>query len=297
VSTFTIPASLDEAVGQLEGIERLLTAKRWERAAILATFVTLGEKGVGLSQSGNVKSDISLSPVEFAALGIAGLKSHNTVQEYVRRWLEDSGRPRPEPGEVIDLDGLPPWDKPEPGTKYPPGKGGAEQRIKDQTSTVTAALDDEQFLTKVVESMSDGQRLKVYRQIASQGAAEVVAAMTSRERDGMATELRRRQRADAEAVAEQMMQDELASGVDDREGAALRDSNRARLKLHQPLIEASYTLVQVDVAWREWHGLLSPADRATLPGILNEMQARLAALQLTITDDVVGEVLKHDEGR
>jgi hypothetical protein len=133
--------------------------------------------------------------------------------------------------------------------------------------------------------------------IASRGAAEVVAAMTDRERDGMATELRRRQRADAEAVAEQMMQDELASGVDDREGAALRDSNRARLKLHQPLIEASYTLVQVDVAWREWHGLLSPADRATLPGILNEMQARLAALQLTITDDVVGEVLKHDEGR
>jgi hypothetical protein len=133
--------------------------------------------------------------------------------------------------------------------------------------------------------------------IASQGAAEVVAAMTTRERDGMATELRRRQRADAEAVAEQMMQDELARGVDDREGAALRDSNEARLRLHQPLIGASYTLVQVRVAWREWHGLLSPADRATLPGILNEMEARLAALQLTITDDVVGEVLKHDEGR
>lgn len=160
MSTFTIPASLDEAVGQLEGIERLLTAKRWERAAILAAFVEIGEHG----ENRHTKRTL-LSSRQFAALGIAGLKSHMTVREYVRRWLEDSGRPRPEPGQVIDLDGLPPWDKPEPGTKYPPGKGGAEQRIKDQPSTVTAALDDEQFLAKVVESMSNDQRTKVYRQI------------------------------------------------------------------------------------------------------------------------------------
>lgn len=292
MSTFTIPASLDEAVGQLEGIERLLTAKRWERAAILAAFVEIGEHG----ENRHTKRTL-LSSRQFAALGIAGLKSHMTVREYVRRWLEDSGRPRPEPGQVIDLDGLPPWDKPEPGTKYPPGKEGSEQRIKDQTSTVTAALDDEQFLTKVVESMSDSQRLKVYRQIASQGAAEVVAAMTNRERDGMATELRRRQRADAEAVADQMAQDELARGVDDRVGAALRDQAEARLHLVQRLLDASYILVRVVGEWKRYRGFLTSGDLRAARVHLQQIRDNVDILNMNTTDDVVGEVLKHDEGR
>lgn len=62
---FTVPASLEDATAALTGVERLLTAKEWERCAIVAAFVTLGEgKGKGI---GNATS--SISPVEFAALG------------------------------------------------------------------------------------------------------------------------------------------------------------------------------------------------------------------------------------
>lgn len=141
-----IPASLDEAVTTLGGLDRLLTAKRWERAAIVAAFVTLSE-GKGKR---NVTSDIS--PVEFAALGIAGLTSKNTVAEYVRRWLEQ--RPAPRPGEKVDLDGLPEWSKPDPGTRYEPGTAGAVKRITDQPATVAKALEDPVFAEKVAEQAS-----------------------------------------------------------------------------------------------------------------------------------------------
>ena len=92
MGTINIPASIEQAVDVLVGVEALLRAKEWERAAIVAAFVTVSEQGVGANQVGKVKTD--LSPAEFADLGIAGLKSKNTVQEYAKRW-EEAGRARP----------------------------------------------------------------------------------------------------------------------------------------------------------------------------------------------------------
>lgn len=133
--------------------------------------------------------------------------------------------------------------------------------------------------------------------IAHRGAAEVVDAMTDRERDGMATELRRRQRADAEAVAEQMAQDELARGVDDRVGAALRDQAEARLHLVQRLLDASYILVRVVGEWKQYRGFLTSGDLRAARVHLQQIRDNVDILNMNTTDDVVGEVLKHDEGR
>lgn len=148
--TITIPASIEDAVGQLEGVERLLTAKQWERAAILAAFVEPDSGHGGREQTAGSSHLVSCRA--FAALGITGLKSKDTVSEYVRRWLEDSGRRRPRPGDHIDPVGLPEWKKPDPGTRYEPGNGGAVHRIVDQPATVQQALSDPEFARKIISN-------------------------------------------------------------------------------------------------------------------------------------------------
>jgi hypothetical protein len=63
----------------------LLTAAEWHRAAIIAAFV-----------------DNPDTANEFAALGITGLKTKETVMLYATRWIETHGS-RPEPGSEVIL--------------------------------------------------------------------------------------------------------------------------------------------------------------------------------------------------
>jgi hypothetical protein len=141
---FTIPASIEDATSALTGVERLLTAKEWERCAIVAAFVTLDNKP---GPKSSVTSD--RSPERFAALGIAGLKSKNTVQRYVERW-EATGRAKPRPGEVIDLDGLPGWNTGTDEDRNVPTKTKA-QDVATQPGAVAAALADPTFRQKVID--------------------------------------------------------------------------------------------------------------------------------------------------
>jgi hypothetical protein len=82
-----IPGTIDEAVASLAGIGALLTAKEWERAAIVAAFVSLSEFGSNQHTDEGAETG-TLSPVEFAALGIVGLKSKGTVRAYAQAWQE-----------------------------------------------------------------------------------------------------------------------------------------------------------------------------------------------------------------
>ena len=51
----------------------------------------------------------------------------------------------------VDLDGLPEWRKPDPGTKYAPGKDEAVRRIIEQPGTVEKALtDNPDFAARVI---------------------------------------------------------------------------------------------------------------------------------------------------
>lgn len=134
-----IPASVEDATAALNGLDQLLTAGEWKRAAIVAAFVDLGE-GKGKSV-GNATSSISCEA--FAALGIAGLKSKDTVRRYVQAWLEQ--RPRPLPGEVIDMDGLPEWP-----TRY--GDGKEKHGAARSPGQTAEALSDPAFVAKVLKS-------------------------------------------------------------------------------------------------------------------------------------------------
>lgn len=80
----TIPASLDEAKASLNGIGALLTAKEWERAAIVYAFTRDGTDSD--KNPRRSRSTTSLLPREFAALGIMGLGSDTTVRQYRKAW-------------------------------------------------------------------------------------------------------------------------------------------------------------------------------------------------------------------
>lgn len=146
MTTWTIPTP-DELEARLGGLERLLTAKRWERASIVAAYVQPDLGNGGRDEPADFRH--LQSARAFAARGLAGLTTPETVAEYARRWLEV--RPRPQPGQPVDDDGLPPWRVPSPGTKYEPGQ--AVRRVQDQPGVVAVALADPAFAQKVVDRL------------------------------------------------------------------------------------------------------------------------------------------------
>ncbi len=68
----TIPASLDEATERLAGLDRLLVAKEWERAALVYAFTREDRGG---RPAGNRAETRAVSCREFARRGIAGLSN------------------------------------------------------------------------------------------------------------------------------------------------------------------------------------------------------------------------------
>jgi hypothetical protein len=103
----TIPASIKDARASLNGLDKLLTAKGWERAAIVYAFTGADKPG----PKGDRMDTQTISVREFAALGIAGLTDKNTVAEYRRAWGEH-GTPDIRPGDTVTLP-IDPWP---PGT-------------------------------------------------------------------------------------------------------------------------------------------------------------------------------------
>lgn len=103
----TIPASIDEAITSLTGLDGLLTAKEWERAAIVWAFTHEGAPGSHWSEK---RSEITtLSSRDFAKLGIAGLRSDQTVRRYRQAWQAAIGAGlarETHPGQVTELPGM-----------------------------------------------------------------------------------------------------------------------------------------------------------------------------------------------
>lgn len=97
-ATFSVPTR-----DQLDGLSRLLLASDWEKAAIVAAFVEEAEKP---GPQSSTRTSRTLTPGEFAALGIVGLKSKDTVRKYVRAWMQHVGT-RPTPGEPVALPRIP----------------------------------------------------------------------------------------------------------------------------------------------------------------------------------------------
>lgn len=101
----TIPASIEEATERLEGLGALLTATGWERAAIVYAFTTLEDSDGGDAATRATRNTARglLSCNEFAALGIHGLKSGNSVRLHHQRWAEHGRAKTVKPGQTVTL--------------------------------------------------------------------------------------------------------------------------------------------------------------------------------------------------
>jgi phage N-6-adenine-methyltransferase len=81
----SIPETLDGAVALLEGVSGLLTAGEWGTAAIVYAHTRDGGQGEYPKITDNPKFRV-LTTGEFAALGIRGLRSDDSVRKWRRRW-------------------------------------------------------------------------------------------------------------------------------------------------------------------------------------------------------------------
>jgi hypothetical protein len=257
---FTIPASIEEATESLGGIGRLLHAKEWERAAIVASFVEVGEHGVGVRQAGKATS--SLSPAEFAAIGITGLKSKDTVRRYVERWTEH--RPAPRPGEVIDLDGLPEWPG---GSTYEAGPAGAVKRIVDQPGTVAEALKDEGFREKVLAKADEETRKSVAKEVVADANVARAAASEMEDKHGMAVI----------DPTDPALAEVRRHG---KEIAAAAESNRSSASAYSAWL-AKITMDVADAKGTEWQVRGLRAARDLIDRTLAELEVNGGAADLT----------------
>lgn len=155
----TIPATVAEAADALGAIDRLLTSRAWERAAIVAAFVT---------PSG-------LTADEFAALGIRGLTTPATVRLYVERWLA-LGLGCPQPGEVLALPTAE-WEPTRTGTDGHNSAEGAAATVRriaerhpDAIGNVLAG--DPELAKRVVEQAVQHPDVRRHAEGAAFGADE-----------------------------------------------------------------------------------------------------------------------------
>lgn len=108
MTNIVIPATIDAAKESLAGLDGLITAKEWERAAIVYAFTRDGIPGEGGPGRQDGTSTILL-PSEFAALGVAGLRSDKTVRRHRKAWQDaiDAGEAEDVfPGNKVTLPNL-----------------------------------------------------------------------------------------------------------------------------------------------------------------------------------------------
>lgn len=178
MTTFKIPDSAEETVEQLgnvgrsmDRLTRLMTARKWERAALVACLVGPGlghGPGRGLGKAVELQA-FPYTIKDLAALGIHGLSSNKTIAGYRDAWCRDGRRP-PDFGDEIDLDGLPEWTGafPERPIKVTPAHQPEPEPEPEPFDTEAAA---------VRQAKLDGT-LRIVRDESGQPTAEDVTVFT-----------------------------------------------------------------------------------------------------------------------
>jgi hypothetical protein len=142
VTKIKIP-TVDELEDRLAGLDRLLTAKRWERAAIVWAFTTNDDVG-GRPKTLSKKTGFPVPMGTFAGMGFAGLTMHHTVARYRNAWQEaiDQGKAREvHPGDEVELPDLP----------WPPQTDHHRYNQPDADVLIKQATEDHVGVTKVLD--------------------------------------------------------------------------------------------------------------------------------------------------
>jgi hypothetical protein len=128
MTTVRIPTRA-ELRDRLTGVNRLLFAHKWERAAIVFAFTEVGEPGAGRWRK---PEPPKMHIREFAAQGFAGLTTNKAVSRYRDAWVSavsNGWTTLAEPGKTVEL----------PDQEFPVWPYGSS--FDEVTATVTQ-LDD-----------------------------------------------------------------------------------------------------------------------------------------------------------
>jgi hypothetical protein len=135
-TTVVIPTTIKKATEALNGIDSLLTAKGWERAAIVQAFTKPGTGGPRTAPD-----SVQLSIRQFAELGINGLRKQDTIRAYRQAWEDGGGDPDIKPGATVKLPtiGFPPSDNDEVRKRVRVEPGSSPEQIERAVETMTPA--------------------------------------------------------------------------------------------------------------------------------------------------------------
>jgi len=256
-----IPASLDEAKSALNGLGALLTAKQWERAAIVYAFTEPGN-GQGRHEPLR-KSEQRLSIAALAAERIVGLESRNTVAAYRNAWqsaIDDGQAQAVGPGDQVEVPSVP-W--------------------KEAFGEATTDVQERIFRSVVQNPEQFRSALRDKPELAAQLARQVVdtPAIRFAVEERLSQPVPRREEAD---YGEPASRDAVRSSIDEameewRKENAWRATMEA-LKYVTPLQRFSPEDVARDTPADDWEHTKNSLERAA--ALLSSFAARLAERSL-----------------
>lgn len=147
-TSITIPKTIEAAKAALGAVGALLTAKNWERAAIVYAFAESKEQG---STAGNTA--VKMSFTAFAALKIVGLTDRETVADYHRAWqwaIDNGMASEVKPGDEVTL----------PTAAWPPGIIGGEtgEQMRERVVRTAIKQNPEKVIKELVEKNPESFR-------------------------------------------------------------------------------------------------------------------------------------------
>lgn len=175
-----IPSNIEEAREQLTGLEKVLTARHWERAAIVYAFTERPGK------DWRAGSMTKLSCSQFAQLGIPGLRSHMSVAHYHDAWkqaIDEGYAADVVPGDDVALPDVERYPFPSHTKAHTPSVQERERVLREATPedierVITA--EPERFAPTIARTVSNPT---VAREVArDRGALEAVEEADIEER-------------------------------------------------------------------------------------------------------------------
>lgn len=179
-----IPATIEQATQELNGLGALLTAKNWARAAIVFAFTKEVGRGGNHGNDGNP----TLTIASFANLKIVGLSQREDVGYYRKAWQTavDDGQAEPvEPGQSVVL----------PDRQWPPSprtrdvQDVVRSAIRNNPERIAQVLSEPEMAEPVAELLADapgfqfGAMLNEKRRLRSEAVVRDVIPSPAHEAD------------------------------------------------------------------------------------------------------------------
>jgi len=271
---FKIPGSVEEATEKLADLDGLITARSWQRAAIVYAFVRVGSHGGDRSMPSSGLD--RLTPTAFARLGINGLRSAETVRAYHGHWQYaiDQGLAEPVlPGQRVaepDL-GFPPNPDSTAGTS----RSARSLPVAERAALVSDLLSDPQVASEVPTAVIVDQVLRpdVAAAVANDPhAIEAVENQAVQVRAARGVAPGRNPRDEGRRVGNQMaeaLDTDLATGALHNAASSLGEAIlcKEQFGIRNPA-EESEALAQIDRLRAAYSsGSLSEGDRGWLDSI------------------------------